>query len=111
MQNLSVNELIEDPVSISYMPKLVKIDWLGQVGNVLGYAQNVAKTIKVKKQNVLIYCHLGISGTPLLTSLAQLFLDPFYRTFQGFRILVHKEWVYYQHNFRKKGLLLFTGEK
>lgn len=60
---------------------------------------------------MLIYCHLGNSGTPLLTSLAQLFLDPFYRTFDGFRCLVHKEWNYYLHNFRKKGLLLIEPGK
>lgn len=60
---------------------------------------------------MLIYCNLGNSGTPLLTSLAQLFLDPLYRTFDGFRTLVHKEWNYYQHNFRKKGLLLVEDRK
>jgi len=33
--------------------------------------------------------------------MAQIMLDPYYRTFAGFRTLIYKEWVYYGHNFYK----------
>jgi myotubularin-related protein 6/7/8 len=33
-------------------------------------------------------------------------LDPYYRTFNGLRILVHKEWNYYCHNFLGKNQTL-----
>jgi myotubularin-related protein 6/7/8 len=111
MQNLSINELVKENVDLSFMAKVVKTDWLGQVGNILTYAQKVSTVISTHASNVLVYCNLGNSGTPLLTSLAQLFLDPYYRTFDGFRVLVHKEWNYYLHNFRKKGLLLVEEKK
>lgn len=59
----------------------------------------------------MVYCHQGISGTPLLTSLSQVICDPYYRTFEGLKRLVHKEWHYYQHNFQMKGLVLVDGKQ
>ena len=90
--------------------KVCKTDWLAQVENILLQARKVATLITEEKSNVLVYCHLGTSGTPLLTSLAQLFCEPYYRTFEGFKILVHKEWSYYLHNFLKKGLVLVDAK-
>lgn len=40
----------------------------------------------------LVHCSDGWDRTSQLTSLAQLLLDPYYRTIQGFCRLVAKEW-------------------
>jgi hypothetical protein len=69
-------------------------------------AERVFRVVHELNGNVLIYDNYGISGTSLLSSLAQIFCDPFYRTFEGFKILVHKDWVFYKHNFTKKNLML-----
>ena len=55
--------------------------------------------------NVLVYCPQGISGTPMLSTLVQIICDPYYRTFDGLQVLLHKEWSYYQHDFCLKGLV------
>ena len=81
--------------------KIVKTDWFAQAENVLSSAKRVAELV-AGGESVLIYCPSGNVGTPLLTSLAQLYLDPYYRTFEGFRVLVYKEWLYYRHNFLKE---------
>jgi myotubularin-related protein 6/7/8 len=83
------------------MTRIVKTDWLAHVENILAQGRRVADLI-FNAESVLVYCPSGNVGTPLLTSLAQLFLDPYYRTFDGFRVLVFKEWVYYRHNFLKE---------
>ena len=89
------------------MSKVVKTEWLGQIECILDGAQRVVDCIRNSEENVLIYCPSGGAGTPLLSSLAQIQLEPFYRTFEGFRVLVFKEWVYYRHNFLQKNNTLY----
>lgn len=83
------------------MAKIVKTDWFAHVENVLASAKRVAELIG-NGDSALIYCPSGNVGTPLLSSLAQLYLDPYYRTFEGFKVLMLKEWIYYRHNFLKE---------
>ena len=92
----------------SFMTKVVKTDWLANVENLLSHARNVATHIE-ERDSVLIYCPTGNFGSPLLSSLAQIYLEPHYRTFEGFRTLVYKEWIYYRHNFLKESQVLATG--
>ena len=54
-------------------------------------AGQVAKDIK--KRSVLISCKSGTDSSAVISSLAQLLIDPFYRTFEGLRTLIYKEWV------------------
>ena len=95
---------VTDPkVDNSFMLKIAKdSDWLAQVEQYLQLSHQIANTIMTGRANCLIYCPRGNQSTPVLTSLAQIFLDPFYRTFKGLRTLVHKEWNYYCHNFLGK---------
>lgn len=60
------------------------------------------KIIKKKEENVLIYCTSGTNGSCLISSLSQIIIEPHYRTFEGFKVLVWKEWIYFQHNFVAK---------
>ena len=69
-------------------------------------AFKIASTIVAGTANVLIYCQTGTVGTPVLTSLAQVICDPFYRTFEGLQTLIHKEWLYYKYDFCKKGRVI-----
>lgn len=92
-------------VEQNLMTKIVKTDWFAHVENLLSAARRVSDIV-FNSESVLIYCPSGNVGTPLLSSLAQLFLDPFYRTFEGFRVLVLKEWVYYRHNFLKESQVI-----
>jgi hypothetical protein len=98
-----------------FLSKLCKTDWLTLVDNMILAALTIRKiftpreifietgaTIKsMRAGNVLIYCKNGQLGSAVLSSLAQVVLDPFYRTRDGLRALINKEWIYFEHNFVK----------
>jgi hypothetical protein len=52
--------------------------------------------------NVLIHCSDGWDRTTQLISLVQIFVDPFFRTIQGFATLIEKDWVHFGHMFKTR---------
>lgn len=91
--------------------------WLQHLSGLLAAAMTVTVAIEKKGRPVLVHCSDGWDRTPQIVATAQLCLDPFYRTvevsnsqflrkflrcnelFQGFRILVEREWLSYGHKF------------
>ncbi len=52
--------------------------------------------------SVLVHCSDGWDRTSQLTSLAQLMLDPEYRTLKGMCVLVEKEWCTFGYQFARR---------
>mmetsp|Transcript_1862 Transcript_1862/g.5441 ORF Transcript_1862/g.5441 Transcript_1862/m.5441 type:complete len:185 (-) Transcript_1862:455-1009(-) len=52
----------------------------------------------------MVHCSDGWDRTPQLCGLAQLLVDPYYRTAEGFRALVEKEFLEFGHMFAKRHL-------
>jgi hypothetical protein len=46
---------------------------------------------------VLVHCSDGWDRTPQLIAVAQLLLEPYYRTLRGFEVLIEKEWLWFGH--------------
>ncbi|CAI8029271.1 Myotubularin-related protein 2 [Geodia barretti] len=76
--------------------------WLDHIKTVLGGAVKVAEVIERQRSSVLVHCTDGWDRTAQLTALAMLMLDPFYRTIQGFEIVVEKEWISFGHKFSQR---------
>ncbi|CAG8435838.1 671_t:CDS:2 [Funneliformis caledonium] len=79
--------------------QLDKSNWLKHVSVLLSSAYVIIENVNVKASHVLVHCSDGWDRTAQLTSISELCLDPYYRTFNGFQVLIEKEWVSFGHKF------------
>lgn len=82
--------------------QLESTQWLLHIRSVLKGASLIVHYLTEKNVSVLVHCSDGWDRTPQLTSLAQIMLDPFYRTCAGFKVLVAKDWISFGHKFRHR---------
>ncbi|KAG4169331.1 hypothetical protein ERO13_A12G088900v2 [Gossypium hirsutum] len=73
--------------------------WLIHVQSVLAGSAWITARIALESASVLVHCSDGWDRTSQLVSLANLMLDPYYRTFAGFQALVEKDWLAFGHPF------------
>lgn len=81
---------------------LTKSRWLEYISLVLRGADLVARQVGVNHSHVLIHCSDGWDRTSQISALSQICLDPYYRTLQGFIVLVEKDWLSFGHMFRHR---------
>ena len=81
---------------------LAKSSWTKHIGNILDGASLIARQVGIHHSHVLIHCSDGWDRTSQLSALSQLCLDPYYRTMEGFMVLVEKDFVSFGHMFRHR---------
>ena len=69
------------------------VAWLKHIETILKAANRISNCLENEKNSILVHCTDGWDRTAQLTSLAQLLIDPFYRSYRGFQVLLEKEWV------------------
>lgn len=79
---------------------LHKSHWLKHIANMLDGVGLIARQVGLQHSHVLIHCSDGWDRTSQLSALSQLCLDPYYRTMEGFIVLVEKDWLSFGHQFR-----------
>ncbi|EHK96272.1 putative Phosphoinositide 3-phosphatase [Glarea lozoyensis 74030] len=101
-----VIEAIKDS-DVSKLPPnrdlLAKSGWLKHITGVLDGSALIARQVGIQHSHVLIHCSDGWDRTSQLSALSQLMLDPYYRTIEGFVVLVEKDWLSYGHMFQLRG--------
>uniref|UniRef100_A0AC11E1G9 Myotubularin 1 n=1 Tax=Ovis aries TaxID=9940 RepID=A0AC11E1G9_SHEEP len=85
-----------------WLSSLESTHWLEHIKLVLTGAIQVADKVSSGKSSVVVHCSDGWDRTAQLTSLAMLMLDSFYRSIEGFEILVQKEWISFGHKFASR---------
>ncbi|ORZ15412.1 protein-tyrosine phosphatase-like protein [Lobosporangium transversale] len=100
----SLNKLVEalqeiDTKGTVSKASLQRSGWLKHIGAIMEGALMIVKNIHVSSSHVLVHCSDGWDRTAQLTSVAQICLDPFYRTLRGFQVLVEKEWCSFGYKF------------
>ncbi|GKZ00859.1 hypothetical protein MPSEU_001037600 [Mayamaea pseudoterrestris] len=88
--DLNWNSLVEDT------------KWPSMVRLLLAAAWESAFWIQVYRYPVLLHCSHGWDRTSQVAALAQLMLDPFYRTREGFSTLVEKDFMSFGHPFHTR---------
>ena len=89
---------------------LARSGWLKHICGLLDGAGLIARQIALQHSHVLIHCSDGWDRTSQLSALSQLCLDPYYRTLEGFIVLVEKDWLSFGHMFRHRSGFL-SSEK
>ena len=72
--------------------------WFQFIYLLLKNANEISKILQ-NNNSVLIHCSDGWDRTAQLSSLSQMLIDPFYRTINGFAVLVEKDWLSFGHQF------------
>ncbi|KAG6180057.1 hypothetical protein E4U36_005148 [Claviceps purpurea] len=102
----SLNKVVEalKDADVSPLPPnrelLHQSGWLRHIHDVLDGSAIIARRIGISHSHVLIHCSDGWDRTSQLSALAQIMLDPYFRTIDGFIVLVEKDWLSFGHMFR-----------
>ncbi|TDH65608.1 hypothetical protein CCR75_003922 [Bremia lactucae] len=89
---------VSDESSSSFYGRIDASGWLRHVRLILKASIELAHTVH-NGMSVLTHCSDGWDRTAQMVALAELLLDPYYRTVRGFQVLVEKEWCAFGHQF------------
>lgn len=85
-----------------WLSKLENSKWLSHVHTALATAGLLAECVERDGHSVLVHGSEGTDATLLVSSLAQLILDPNTRTLAGFLGLLEREWLLAGHPFQQR---------
>uniref|UniRef100_A0A8C6YCY2 phosphatidylinositol-3,5-bisphosphate 3-phosphatase n=1 Tax=Naja naja TaxID=35670 RepID=A0A8C6YCY2_NAJNA len=83
----------------NWLSALESTKWLQHLSVLLKSALLVVHAVDRDQRPVLVHCSDGWDRTPQIVALSKLLLDPYYRTVEGFQVLVEMEWLDFGHKF------------
>jgi myotubularin-related protein 6/7/8 len=90
-----------NPYQEDFYQVLADSGWIDYLFLILTGAKAMAQDLR-KGKNVIVHCSDGWDRTSQLSSLAQILIDPYYRTLDGFIVLFEKDWRHCGHKFRER---------
>ncbi|KZM20014.1 uncharacterized protein EKO05_0003377 [Ascochyta rabiei] len=102
--NMVIDALKESDLT-SFPPNqqlLAKSHWVKHTANILDGVALIARRVGIMHSHALIHCSDGWDRTSQLSALSQILLDPYYRTMEGFIVLIEKDWLSFGHMFRHR---------
>ncbi|XP_076867856.1 phosphatidylinositol-3,5-bisphosphate 3-phosphatase MTMR3 isoform X2 [Brachyhypopomus gauderio] len=89
----------QGPDPANWLSALEGTKWLQHLSLLLKAALLVVTAVDRDHRPVLVHCSDGWDRTPQIVALSKLLLDPYYRTMEGFQLLVETEWLDFGHKF------------
>ena len=96
LYSLCLSEKIND--NYKFWSAVDNTGWFTFIYLLLKNADEISKKLQ-EGNSVLIHCSDGWDRTSQLSSLSQILLDPFFRTINGFAVLIEKDWLSFGHQF------------
>ncbi|XP_051964841.1 myotubularin-related protein 3 isoform X2 [Xyrauchen texanus] len=87
------------PDPANWLSALESTKWLQHLSLLLKASLLVVNAVDRDHRPVLVHCSDGWDRTPQIVALAKVMLDPYYRTIEGFQVLVETEWLDFGHKF------------
>ncbi|WWC57719.1 uncharacterized protein I303_100253 [Kwoniella dejecticola CBS 10117] len=95
----AIREAETKPSGVLDRGLLRKSNWLKHLSTILDGSLMIIKNIHLNASHVLIHCSDGWDRTGQLSAISQICLDPYYRTIEGFAVLVEKDFLSFGHKF------------
>lgn len=105
-----VTAMCSSSSSSKWETRMEQSGWLTHVQGAVRGAHFVSLQLNAGG-GALVHCSDGWDRTSQLTSLALLLVDPFYRTYSGFQVLVEREWLSFGHRFHDRLGLAHPSQK
>ncbi|KAI4495975.1 hypothetical protein M0802_008190 [Mischocyttarus mexicanus] len=94
----------------SFYKLIESSEWLQQLQNLMQLSGAVIDLMDVQGSSVAVCLEDGWDTTATVCSVAQVCLDPHYRTIEGFRTLIEKEWLGFGHRFGHRSNLAANSQ-
>jgi myotubularin-related protein 1/2 len=87
---------------ISFASALEDTKWMSHIRLIWAAAWETAYWVHLHRLPVLVHCSHGWDRTSQVVALAEILLDPFYRTIEGFSCLIEKDFLSFGHPFHTR---------
>lgn len=84
---------------VAFLQSLQTTQWLHYLTSLLESAHECVRALHDEGRSVLVHCSDGWDRTTQIISLAKLMADPYYRTIEGFKCLIRRDWIDFGHKF------------
>ncbi|KAE9551168.1 hypothetical protein FO519_005613 [Halicephalobus sp. NKZ332] len=89
----------------TFLTNLHNSQWFHCIGTLIRTAMRCTEAL-LSGRSVLVHCSDGWDRTAQIVALCKVMSDPYYRTFEGFKYIVQRDWVGFGHKFADRNGVL-----